>query len=79
MGDNNKKNNSKFELFHGEGVFIVVGLLMVMGTLIKLLSPVDFSSDWFWFAAGVGITVEGFIMVGKERKFNLKYKVFERK
>lgn len=65
--------------YHGQGFFVLVGLLMVGLTLYKLLGPVDFSSDWFWFMAGVGITVEGFIMLDKQKKFNKKYKVVERK
>jgi len=65
--------------YHGQGFFVLVGLLMVFLALDKLLGPADFSSDWFWFIAGVGITVEGFIMLDKQRKFNRKYKIVERK
>lgn len=59
-------------------VFVVVGVLMVFGTLIKLLGIVDFSSDWFWFLAGVGLVVEGMISLVKQRKFDRKYRVVER-
>jgi hypothetical protein len=65
--------------YNGQSFFILVGLLMVVATSTKLLGHLNFSSDWFWFIAGLGITVEGFIMLGKERKFNRKYKVVERK
>jgi len=58
-------------------VFIFTGLLMVIGTLIKLLGFYEFSSDWFWFLAGIGLTVEGSIALAKQRKFDKKYKVVE--
>lgn len=59
--------------------FIFVGILMAIGTLIKLLGFYDFSSDWFWFLAGVGLAVEGAISLNKQRKFDKKYKIVERK
>ncbi|MBS3067035.1 hypothetical protein J4205_04380 [Candidatus Pacearchaeota archaeon] len=46
--------------------FIFVGLLMAIGTLIKLLGLYDFSSDWFWFLAGVGLAVEGAISLNQK-------------
>ncbi|MBR9706591.1 hypothetical protein GOV14_06150 [Candidatus Pacearchaeota archaeon] len=58
--------------------FVIVGLLMVFGTLIKLLKIIDFSSDWFWFLAGVGLIVEGVISLVKQKKFERKYKIIER-
>ena len=58
--------------------FIFVGILMAIGTLIKLLGFYDFSSDWFWFLAGVGLAVEGAISLNKQRKFDKKYKIVER-
>lgn len=58
-------------------VFILIGLIMVIGTLVKLLKFYDFSSDWFWFLAGIGLVVEGFISLFKQRKFDKKYKVIE--
>ena len=58
-------------------VFIFAGLLMVIGTLIKLLGFYEFSSDWFWFLAGIGLTVEGSIVLAKQRKFDKKYKIIE--
>lgn len=59
--------------------FIVVGFFMVVGTLAKLLGYIDFSSDWFWFLAGCGLVVEGLIMSAKQRRFNNKYMVVEKK
>jgi hypothetical protein len=73
------KKAIKANPYHGQSFFIFVGLLMVVSTLTKLLGHLNFSSDWFWFVAGLGITVEGFLMLNKERKFNKKYKVVERK
>lgn len=58
--------------------FIFIGVLMSIGTLIKLLGFWDFSSDWFWFLAGIGVTVEGAISLVKQRKFDKKYKIVER-
>lgn len=55
--------------------FIFVGIIMTITTLIKLLGFVDFSSDWFWFIAGLGLVVEGFISLSKQREFDKKFKV----
>ncbi|MEK6874082.1 MAG: hypothetical protein AABW91_04505 [Nanoarchaeota archaeon] len=60
-------------------VFILVGFLMAVGSLIKLLGIYDFSSDWFWFLAGIGLAVEGAISLNKQRQFDKKYKIVERK
>ena len=51
---------------------------MTIGTLIKLLGFYEFSSDWFWFLAGVGLVVEGIISLIKQRRFDKKYKIIER-
>ena len=58
-------------------VFIFSGFLMTIGTLIKLLGFYDFSSDWFWFLAGISLTIEGSIALAKQRKFDRKYKIVE--
>ncbi len=58
--------------------FIAVGAVMVIGTLIKLFGHYNFSSDWFWFLAGLGFVVEGTIALAKQRKFDRKYKIIER-
>ena len=60
-------------------VFILVGLIMVIGTLLKLFNFIYFSSDWFWFLAGLGFVVEGFIALAKQRKFDKKYKIIVKK
>ncbi len=57
--------------------FILIGVLIAVGTLIKLLGFFDFSSDWFWLLAGVGLIIEGTISMIKQRKFDRKYKVVE--
>ena len=59
-------------------VFILVGILMAFGTLLKLLGFLNFSSDWFWFLAGVGLIVEGSISLVKQRRFDKKYKIIEK-
>ena len=69
-----KSNINSFARYE---VFILVGLLMTLGTLIKLLGYYEFSSDWFWLLAGVGLVVEGGISLVKQRKFERKYKIIE--
>jgi hypothetical protein len=59
-------------------LFIIVGILMTAGTLIKLLGFYNLSSDWFWFLAGVGLVVEGIISLIKQKRFDKKYKIIER-
>ncbi|MFA5992583.1 MAG: hypothetical protein WC796_02680 [Candidatus Pacearchaeota archaeon] len=59
--------------------FIFVGILIAVLSLIKVLGIYDFSSDWLWFLAGVGLMVEGAISLIKQRKFDRKYKIIERK
>ena len=59
--------------------FIFVGIVMLIGTLLKLFGYYDYSSDWFWLLAGVGLVVEGAISLAKQRKFDKKYKIIERK
>ncbi len=56
-------------------LFIAVGLLMVIATSVKLLGWTEYSSDWFWFIAGLALTVEGMILLRKQRMFDRKYKV----
>ena len=60
-------------------IFIGVGLLMVIATLSKLLGFVEISSDWFWFIAGLGFVVEGIILLRKQKRFDKKYKIVQRK
>lgn len=59
--------------------FIAVGLLIAILSLIKVLGYYDFSSDWLWFLAGLGLMVEGAISYIKQRRFDKKYKIVERK
>jgi hypothetical protein len=57
--------------------FISVGLLIAAGSLLKLFGIMNFSSDWFWFLAGVGLICEGIIALVKQKKFDRKYKIIE--
>jgi len=66
------ENIARYELF------VIVGVLMTIGTLVKLLGVYDFSSDWFWFLAGVGLVVEGTISMIKQKRFDKKYRIVER-
>jgi hypothetical protein len=68
----------KVENFAKYEVFILVGLIMTIGTAIKLAGIMDFSSDWFWLLAGIGLVVEGAISLVKQRRFDNKYKIIER-
>jgi len=58
-------------------VFIIVGLLMSIGVVMKLVFHYNIDSDWFWLLAGLGLVVEGSISLAKQRKFDKKYKVIE--
>ena len=58
-------------------IFILIGILMTAGTLAKLSGLYNFSSDWFWLLAGVGLVVEGTISMLKQRRFDKKYKIIE--
>lgn len=68
----------KIENFAKYEVFIIVGVIMTIGTLGKILGFYDISSDWFWFLAGLGLIVEGAISLAKQKKFDKKYKIIER-
>ncbi len=59
-------------------VFILAGILMTIGTVFKLFFGYNFSSDWFWLIAGIGLIVEGAISLAKQRRFDKKYKIIER-
>lgn len=59
-------------------MFIIVGVLMTIGTLLKLVGNYNINSDWFWFLAGVGLVVEGSISYVKQRRFERKYKIITR-
>lgn len=58
--------------------FIVVGALMAIGTAIKIFGHYNFSSDWFWLLAGLGLVVEGSISLVKQKRFERKYKIVDR-
>jgi len=72
----------KFERFWNYAsyeLFIIVGILMTILTLGKLLGYYNIPSDWFWFLAGLGLILEGLISLVKQRRFDKKYKIIERK
>jgi len=58
--------------------FILVGILIAGSILVKVLGYYDFSSDWLWFLAGVGLMIEGGISLIKQKQFSRKYKIVER-
>jgi hypothetical protein len=82
--NNNLSKEKKFIGFIGIDkfatyqVFAFVGVAIIIGTLIKLLGYANFSSDWFWLLAGVGLVIEGSISLVKQRRFDRKYKIIER-
>jgi len=58
--------------------FITIGAIIVIGSLIKLSGVANFSSDLFWFLAGLAFVIEGVIFQIKQKKFDRKYKIIER-
>lgn len=70
---------SRFIMMANYQMFILVGILMTAGVLLKLFGYFEFSSDWFWLLAGLGLVVEGSISLVKQRRFDRKYKIIERK
>jgi len=48
---------------------------MAVLTLVKIFGVYEFSSDWLWFIAGMGLIVEGSISLTKQRLFDQKYRV----
>ena len=60
-------------------MFIIVGILMTIGTLLKLFWNYNIDSDWFWFLAGVGLVVEGSISLVKQNRFDKKFKIITKK
>ncbi|MBT7706327.1 hypothetical protein HN747_02660 [archaeon] len=54
------------------------GLLISIGTFLKLAGIVKIDSDWFWFLAGLGLLCEGSTSFFKQKKFDRKYKIIER-
>jgi len=60
-------------------LFMLVGFLIALGSFIKVMGIYDFSSDWLWLLAGLGLMVEGAISLIKQKKFDKKYKIIERK
>ena len=68
----------KFERsYTGYALFILVGIFLVLGTLLKLMGIVYIDSDWYWCLAGFGLVIEGIISLIKQKKFNKKYKIIE--
>jgi hypothetical protein len=51
---------------------------MALGVFVKLVFNLEIDSDWFWFFAGIGITIEGVLSYRKQRMFDKKYKIIER-
>lgn len=65
----------RLESFATYETFIFIGVIIVIGTFLKLMGYYEFSSDWFWFLAGVGLIIEGSISLVKQRRFDRKYKI----
>ena len=59
-------------------ILIVMGALIVLGTLLKLIANIPIDSDWFWFLAGLGLAVEGLVTLIKQKRFDKKYKIIKR-
>jgi len=68
----------KIRLFNHRFLYetvIIVGSIMIILTLVKIFGFANFSSDWFWFIAGLGLTMEGLVSFIKQRTFDRKYKI----
>lgn len=59
--------------------FVFIGAIMTLAVLGKLLGFYNISSDWFWLMGGIGLVIEGLISLYKQRRFDKKYKIIERK
>jgi hypothetical protein len=59
-------------------LIILFGVGMAVAVFMKLVLGFNIDSDWFWFIAGLGIAIEGFISFEKQRMFDRKYKVVRR-
>ena len=70
-----KRHFNKFATYEA---VIFIGLIMAVITFLKLMGVIDFSSDWLWFLAGVGLFVEGLISLIKQMKFDNKFMVVKR-
>ena len=57
---------------------IVVGFGMAAAVFLKLVWGFNIDSDWLWFLTGLGLSVEGIISLGKQKRFDRKYKIIER-
>jgi len=57
---------------------IFFGVTMVFLVFLKMVFGFNIDSDWFWFMAGLGIAVEGFIAFEKKRLFDRKFRIIKR-
>lgn len=73
-----EKKKSWLDSFASYETFVFIGFIMAFLTFIKLIGLVNFSSDWLWFLAGIGLTIEGSISLVKQKRFEKKYKIIER-
>jgi len=69
----------KLENHTGYILLILAGAALIVFTLIKVLGFNDFSSDWLWLIAGLGLMVEGILSFLKQRQFDKKYKIVLKK
>ncbi|MGK0209070.1 MAG: putative membrane protein YfcA [Patescibacteria group bacterium] len=58
---------------------LLLGVLMIVGSLIKLLGFREIDSDWFWFLTGCGLMVQGVVTFVRQKQFEKDYKVLKRK
>jgi uncharacterized membrane protein len=74
-----KEKKSFFVRYEYFLIVIVLGLILAMGSLLKILGILDISSDWFWFLAGLGLVMEATISLNKQIKFDKKFKIVEKR
>lgn len=57
-------------------VLVLFGVLLIVGTLLKLIFSINIDSDWFWLLAGVAITIEGAINFQNKNNSTRNIKLF---
>ncbi len=59
--------------------YVIAGILLIVLAFLKAMNIINISSDWFWFIAGVALTIEGILDLSKQKQFKEKYKVVSKK
>ncbi len=60
-------------------LFVSAGVILTLAAALKLSGMYNFSSDWFWVIIGLALTIDGIISLKKQRLFERKFKIVEKK